>query len=68
MTDNFSFSFNTLIKTSKEVNSIQTSSKEEQFDTNWRNNNQIHFMNSCRSRNSTFTCAVNYDKDKKRRH
>ena len=58
MTDNFSFSFNTLIKTSKEVNSIQTSSKEEQFDTNWRNNDQIHFMNSCRSKNSTFTCAV----------
>ena len=68
MTDNFSFSFNTLIKTSKEVNSIQTSeevlnsiqtsSKEEQFDTYWRNNDQIHFMNSCRSKNSTFTCAV----------
>ena len=39
MTDN-------LIKTSKEVNSIQTSTKEEHFDTNWRNNAQIHFMNS----------------------
>ena len=56
-------SFNTSIQTSKEVNSIQTSkelnstqiSKKEHFR---KDNDQIHFMNSCRFQGSIFNCAV----------
>ena len=61
MTENLSF--NTSIQTSKEVNSIQTSkevnstqiSKKEHFR---KDNDQIHFINSCRFQGSIFTCAV----------
>ena len=52
MTENLSF--NTSIQTSKEVNSTQIS-KKEHFR---KDNDQIHFMNSCRFQGSIFTCTV----------
>ena len=52
MTENLSF--NTSIQTSKEVNSTQIS-KKEHFR---KDNDQIHFMNSCRFQGSIFTNAI----------
>ena len=57
MTENLSF--NTSIQTSKEVNSTQIS-KKEHFR---KDNDQIHFMNSCRFHGSIFTCAVDFSGD-----
>ena len=52
MTENLSF--NTSIQTSKEVNSTQIL-KKDHFR---KDNDQIHFMNSCRFQGYIFTCSV----------